>query len=74
MFSETRLFKKSEHERTAWYELILQPFHPGANPMIVSYNASGVKIYNATGSLVRFEAKLFSSSLKKRSRPLAMWW
>jgi hypothetical protein len=29
----------------------------GANPMIVSYNASAVKTYNATGSLVRFESK-----------------
>jgi predicted small integral membrane protein len=28
---------------------------PGANPMIVSYNASAVKIYYATGSLARFE-------------------
>jgi hypothetical protein len=26
----------------------------GANPTIVSYNASVVKIYNATSSLVRF--------------------
>jgi hypothetical protein len=28
---------------------------PGANPTIVCYNASAVKIYNATSSLVRFE-------------------
>jgi hypothetical protein len=27
---------------------------PGANPKIVSYNASAVNIYNATSSLVRF--------------------
>jgi hypothetical protein len=27
--------------------------------MIVSYNASAVKIYNATSSLVRFERKIF---------------
>jgi hypothetical protein len=27
---------------------------PGAKPTIVSYNASTVKIYNATSSLVRF--------------------
>jgi hypothetical protein len=33
--------------------------------MIASYNASAVKIYNATGSLVRFENKnIFSSTLK----------
>jgi hypothetical protein len=30
---------------------------PGANPTIVSYNASVVNFYNATGSLVRFENK-----------------
>jgi hypothetical protein len=31
----------------------------------VSYNASAVKIYNATGSLLRFEnKKIFSSTLK----------
>jgi hypothetical protein len=32
---------------------------PGANPTIASYNASVVKIYSATGSLVRFENKHF---------------
>jgi hypothetical protein len=31
-----------------------QALHPGANPMTVSYNASVVKIYNATSSLVSF--------------------
>jgi hypothetical protein len=30
---------------------------PGANPTTLSYNASPVKIYNATSSLVRFENK-----------------
>jgi hypothetical protein len=30
---------------------------PGVNPTIVSYNASAVKSYNATSSLVRFENK-----------------
>jgi uncharacterized protein YdhG (YjbR/CyaY superfamily) len=30
---------------------------PGANSTIASYNASVVKIYNATSSLVRFENK-----------------
>jgi hypothetical protein len=33
--------------------------HPGANLMIVSYNASAVKIYNATSSLVRLKQKHF---------------
>jgi hypothetical protein len=40
--------------------------HPGADPTIVSYNASAVKIYNDTSSLVRFKkAKMFSSIFKK---------
>jgi hypothetical protein len=30
---------------------------PGANPAMESYNASAVKIYNVTSSLVRFENK-----------------
>jgi hypothetical protein len=29
----------------------------GANPTIVSYNASAVKTYNATSSLLRFESR-----------------
>jgi hypothetical protein len=36
----------------------------GANPTIAIYNASDVKIYNATSSLVRFEMKIFVSTLK----------
>jgi hypothetical protein len=35
---------------------------PGANPTTLSYNASVVKIYNATSNLVRFEKK--ASNLK----------
>jgi hypothetical protein len=31
----------------------------GVNPTIVSFNASAVKIYNATSSLVCFENKIF---------------
>jgi hypothetical protein len=31
---------------------------PEANPTIVSYNDSAVKIYNATSSLVRFEKNI----------------
>jgi hypothetical protein len=38
---------------------------PGANPTIVNYDASAVKIYNATSSLVRFKnKKRFFSTLK----------
>jgi hypothetical protein len=36
-------------------------FQTGANPTIASYNASVVKIYNASSSLVRFKTKIFSS-------------
>jgi hypothetical protein len=37
---------------------------PGAFPTVVSYSASAVKMYNATGSLVRFERKLIFFSIK----------
>jgi hypothetical protein len=37
--------------------LIYVGTYTGANPMIVSYNASTLKIYNATRSLVPFENK-----------------
>jgi hypothetical protein len=40
---------------------------PRVNPTIVSYNASAVKIYNATSSLVRFENKNIFFCLEKRS-------
>jgi hypothetical protein len=36
----------------------------GANPAIVGYNASEVKIYNATSKLVRFENKTFQLTIK----------
>jgi hypothetical protein len=39
------------------------------NPAVVSYNASAVDY----SGLVRFEAKIFSSTLKKRSRLLQRW-
>jgi hypothetical protein len=40
----------------------------------VSYNASAVKVYNATGSLVRFEnKKVFSSTLKNALALLQRW-
>jgi hypothetical protein len=32
---------------------------PGGNPTIVSYNASSVKVHNATSSLARFENKKY---------------
>jgi hypothetical protein len=51
-----------------WYENIPSgnPV-PGANPTIVSYNASAVKIYNATSSIVRFENKIIIFFFAKKS-------
>jgi hypothetical protein len=46
---------------------------PGANPTIVIYNASVVKIYNAMDSPVRIENKNISFNLKKRSSLLQRW-
>jgi hypothetical protein len=37
---------------------------PGANPTIVSYNVSVVKIYIATNSIARFRIIIFSSDVK----------
>jgi hypothetical protein len=38
---------------------------PGANPTILSYNASAVKIYSATSNTVRFEKQKILCTLKK---------
>jgi hypothetical protein len=48
-------------------------FTPGANPTIVSYNASVVNFYNATGSLAHFENKNILFCLEKRSSQLQCW-
>jgi hypothetical protein len=37
----------------------IEPINPGANSTIVSYNASVVNFYNASGSLARFENKKY---------------
>jgi hypothetical protein len=50
-------FNELRWESNPRYFLIAQLPSPGPNPTIVSYNASVVKIYNATSSLVRFENK-----------------
>jgi hypothetical protein len=44
--------------------MVFQLKLPGANPTIASYNASAVKIYNATSSLVRFENIFKNSTMK----------
>jgi hypothetical protein len=46
---------------------------PGANPTTSSYNASVVKIYNATSSLVRFQNQNYFLVLWKRSTLLQRW-
>jgi hypothetical protein len=46
---------------------------PGAKPTIECHNASAVKIYNATVSLVRFESKNIFFDFEKRSSLLQRW-
>jgi hypothetical protein len=46
---------------------------PVINPTIASYNASAVKIYNATSSLVRCENKTIFFSHDKHSSLLQRW-
>jgi hypothetical protein len=45
----------------------------GANPTIVSYSGSDVKIHNATASLCVLKPKIFSSTLEKPSSQLQRW-
>jgi hypothetical protein len=45
----------------------------GADPTIVSYNASVVKISIGMGSLVRFESKNIFFYYEKRSSLLQRW-
>jgi hypothetical protein len=46
---------------------------PGANPTIVSYEASVVKLYNATSGIVRFENTNIVFYSEKRSSLLQRW-
>jgi hypothetical protein len=41
---------------------ICEKLNPGANPTIMSFNASAVKIYNVTSSIVK--TKIFSFTQK----------
>jgi hypothetical protein len=56
---------------------IIIPFYktscPGANPTFASYNASAVKNYNATSSLVRFFKNNLLFSFEKRSSLIHRW-
>jgi hypothetical protein len=44
-----------------WHNLQSFCYVQGAKPTIASYNASAVNLYNATGSIARFENKKFST-------------
>jgi hypothetical protein len=48
-------------------------FVSGANPTTLSYNASVVKFYNATGSPARFENKNIFFFFEKRYSLLQRW-
>jgi hypothetical protein len=57
-------FVKTRLENALWHAFEIRLFF-WTNPTTVCYNASAVKIYNATSSLVRFKNnKIFSSTLK----------
>jgi hypothetical protein len=45
-----------------WLATLQEASCAGLYPTIVSYNASAVKIYNATSSLMRFKNNFFSST------------
>jgi hypothetical protein len=51
----------------SWFKWTKSQKNPGANPTTVSYNASVVKIYNATSSLVRFENKIVFIYVRKNA-------
>jgi hypothetical protein len=62
IFSQTHLVTLFESNWAVNFGAMLQkransPHNPRANPTIASYNASVVNLYNATGSLARFENK-----------------
>jgi hypothetical protein len=52
-----------------WGIMSLGKHNPGANPTIASYNASAVKIYNASGSLARFENRNIFFYFEKMLQP-----
>jgi hypothetical protein len=63
--------------RGTWHEYIdnndkLYDVVPGANPTIVSYNTSAVKIYNATSSLVHLEKQKYFLLSWKTLQPITM--
>jgi hypothetical protein len=58
------VFSKRRNSVDCFWREIQTPTSSGANPMIVSYNASVVKIYNAMSSPAHFENKKIFFNLK----------
>jgi hypothetical protein len=67
MILKAREERRKKRIRDRFYKALLRPksfrtnLYPGANPTIASYNASVVKIYNATNSMARFYNKNYFS-------------
>jgi hypothetical protein len=55
-----KFWKPKQPNTAIWHQIFFQmknqrpPVYVGANPMIVSYNASSVKIYNANNNIGNF--------------------
>jgi hypothetical protein len=47
--------------------------NPGANPTIISYNTSAVKIYNAKSNQEHFESKNMFFYFEQRTSLLQRW-
>jgi hypothetical protein len=61
------------HKNRPSKKVLFHNHFPGANSTIASYNASAVIIYNAAGSLARFENNNIIFSFEKRSSLLQRW-
>jgi hypothetical protein len=61
--------QRSEREKPGGFPPTYLEGCPGANPTIVSYNASSENFYNATSSQVRLENKNIFFCFEKTSYP-----